>query len=84
MDIFDALTVCKIVPDTKRPEEPAELDERLLATPSIALERCRAVAADMARTAADALRESIASLRDAFRQSYRAFAAKYLYMEQAG
>ena len=32
--------VCKIVPDAKEEESAAELDERLFATPSIALERC--------------------------------------------
>ena len=31
--------VCKLVPDAKQPEQTAELDERLFATPSIALER---------------------------------------------
>ena len=35
--------VCRIVPDGKQPEAVCELDERLLATPSIALERCRVV-----------------------------------------
>jgi len=40
------------------------LDERLFATPSIALERCHAVAASMAETAAASLKESLASLRD--------------------
>lgn len=68
--------VCKIVPDAKKPEEPAELDERLLATTSIALERCRAVAADMARTAADALRESIASLRSYSKETAEAVREK--------
>lgn len=53
-----------LVPDTKQPEtEPEpELDERLLATPPIALERCRKVGADMAKTAARALQDSLASL----------------------
>ena len=53
-----------LVPDTKQPEAFEELDERLFATPSIALERCYAVAADMAETAAAALKESLASLRE--------------------
>ena len=53
-----------LVPDTKQPEAFEELDERLFATPSIALERCHAVAADMAETAAAALKESLASLRE--------------------
>ena len=54
--------VCKIVPDSKVVEEVTELDERLLATPSIALERCRDTAAKMADAAADTLKESIASI----------------------
>ena len=40
-----------------------ELDERLLATPSIALERCRRTAADMALCAVGALKESLAILK---------------------
>ncbi len=52
----------KLVPDTKTPDVLSELDERLLATPSIALERCHAYASDMARNAADAVRGSLACL----------------------
>ncbi len=44
------------------PEETTEIDERLLATPSIALERCYEVAADLALAAADALKESLLSI----------------------
>ena len=54
--------VCKLVPDSKVMEEIAELDERLLATPSIALERCRDTAAKMADAAADTLKEAITSI----------------------
>ena len=39
-----------------------ELDERLFTTPSIALEQCRGVAADMAHTAVSALKDSLALL----------------------
>ncbi len=56
--------VCKLVPDTKEPEQTAELDERLFATPSIALERSRSLTADMAQCAAQVLREATACLRD--------------------
>jgi phosphate:Na+ symporter len=56
--------VGRLVPDGQRPDTPVELDERLLLTPPIALEQCREVAADMARTAVAALREGIAALRD--------------------
>lgn len=51
-----------LVPDTKQPETEPELDDRLLTTPPIALERCRKVGADMAKTATRALRDSLASL----------------------
>ena len=54
--------VCRIVPDAKEPETVAELDERLLTTPSIALERCRTLTGEMADTAAAALRGGIAAL----------------------
>ena len=56
--------VIALVSDARQPEEFEELDERLFATPSIALERCHAVAADMAETAAAALKESLVFLRD--------------------
>ena len=56
--------VCKLVPDTKEPEAVAELDERLLTTPSIALERCRALTGEMAGATAEALRSGIACLLD--------------------
>ena len=52
-----------LVPDDKRSDAVAELDERLFATPSIALERCHAVAADMAETAAASLKDAMVSLR---------------------
>ena len=55
--------VRKIVPDAKAPEAVAELDERLLATPSIALQRCRTLTADMAACASKALKDSILSLQ---------------------
>ncbi|NBJ93910.1 Na/Pi cotransporter family protein [Parablautia muri] len=54
--------VNRLVPDAKQPEVHSELDERLLSTPAIALERCHKVAADMAQIAVDALKESVAYL----------------------
>lgn len=56
--------VTVLVPDTKQPEVFSELDERLFATPSIALERCQTVASDMAETAVSALKDSLCVLRD--------------------
>ena len=61
--LFEGL-VTRLIPDGPRPEPPAELDPRLLAAPPVALERCGAVAADMAQNAAAALREGMAAVRD--------------------
>jgi len=47
--------VIRLVPDDKQPEKVVELDERLLATPTVALERCYSVANDMAQSSAAAL-----------------------------
>jgi phosphate:Na+ symporter len=56
--------VCKLVPDAKAPEQTAELDERLFATPSIALERSRALTAEMADCAAQVLHQGVACLQN--------------------
>jgi len=53
---------CKIIPDAKLPEEVSELDDRLLATPTIALERAHDITLEMAAVAAGALRASVACL----------------------
>ena len=55
--------VNRLVPDSVQSQPPTELDERLLATPSIALQRCNTVAADMARISIRALKEGLSSLR---------------------
>ena len=52
----------RLVPDTGKQEQCVELDERLLATPSLALERSRAVAADMAEHAVRALKASLTAI----------------------
>ena len=54
--------VCKIVPEDKVPEQVAELDERLLATPSIALQRCQALTAEMADISVHTFHSSVAAL----------------------
>lgn len=54
--------VNRLVSDVKQPESYMELDERFFAAPSIALERCHEVAADMAGIAAASLKEGIAVL----------------------
>lgn len=53
---------CRMVPDDKKPDIVEELDERLLATPPLALERCRMLSADMADAATTALSEAIRCL----------------------
>ena len=56
--------VCRMVPDEpgKEPEKKVELDERLLATPTVALEQCHSVAMDMAQSAAAALLSGVRAL----------------------
>lgn len=54
----------KLVPDAKMPEAVAELDERLLNTPTVALERCHTLAIDMAKGAIDSLKEGMLCLTD--------------------
>ena len=56
--------VCHLVPEGKKPETVMELDERLLATPPVALARCRKVAADMANCAVASMKQGIAALTD--------------------
>ncbi len=53
----------KLIPADKVPEKVSELDERLLATPAVALERCHVLTVEMAKTASDSLRDSIACLK---------------------
>ena len=52
----------RIVPDSGEKEQRVELDERLLATPALALSRSRAVASDMAERAVRALKDSLAAI----------------------
>ena len=54
--------VCKLVPDSKEPEKVAELDERLLTTPPLALQRCRTLTTEMATSTAETLSDSLSSL----------------------
>lgn len=51
--------VCRLIPDHAEKEPKTELDERLLATPSIALERCRSIATDMAKASVTALKDAL-------------------------
>ncbi len=48
-----------LIPDAKTPETATELDSRLLNTPAVALERCRAVATEMAQHAVQTVYDAL-------------------------
>ena len=54
--------VCRLIRDSREAEPQPQLDERLLAAPSIALERCSAVTGELAHAAVSALKESLTAL----------------------
>lgn len=54
----------KIVPDKKGGDNEIELDERLLITPSLAVEQCRILTVDMASLAVESLSNSMKCLFD--------------------
>lgn len=56
--------ICVLVPDSSGPEKKVELDERLLNTPALALERCRVLMEDMARSAMDSITLSLSSYKN--------------------
>ncbi len=53
----------KIIPDTSKDKKTGELDYRLLATPTIALEHCRSITQDLADGTVYALKNSIMCLK---------------------
>ncbi len=53
----------KLIPDTGKKEVIAELDERLLATPSLAIQRCNALVTEMAENAVNAFKNSLSLLK---------------------
>lgn len=53
----------KLIPDAKQAETVSELDERLLATPAVALERSLALTLEMARLSTESIKESIGCLK---------------------
>ncbi len=57
-DLLEKLAI-RLVPDAAQEEKAVELDERLLATPSLALQQCRAVTNDMAVCAVRALENAL-------------------------
>ncbi len=56
--------VNKLVPDTNTPEKVAELDERLLATPAVALERSHTLAAEMAICSVRSIKNALGCISD--------------------
>ena len=51
-----------LIPETREADEISELDERLLTTPAVALERCRSLTGEMAAATADSISSGIAIL----------------------
>ena len=60
--VLEKLAV-KLVPDTTSKEVIAELDERLLATPPIALDRCNTLVSEMAEFSVSAFKNSMNALK---------------------
>ncbi len=54
----------RLVPDDRKKESEVTLDERLLATPPLALEQCSVVTEDMAYYAAGAMKKAIECITD--------------------
>ncbi len=52
----------KLVPDAQEKEKVSELDERLLQTPAIALERCSVITREMAKASVSAMKDSLMML----------------------
>lgn len=62
MGNFLETLVCRLIPDDADTETESELDERLLTTPPIALQQCRAVTGEMAECAISALKDSLSAI----------------------
>ncbi len=54
----------RIIPEPTTKEHTEELDERLMAAPALAMERCRVVTETMAKISTDALRNAMRELND--------------------
>ena len=54
--------VCRLIPDSKTPEAEVELDERLLATPPLALSAAHGVTVTMAEVSVRSLKSALRSL----------------------
>lgn len=67
-----------IIPDDEEEETKTELDERLLSTPSIALERCHNIAVDMAKASVSAMKQALS-----FADGYSSDKAKEIREKEA-
>ncbi|MBQ6950618.1 MAG: Na/Pi cotransporter family protein [Clostridia bacterium] len=56
--------VCRLVPDSKTAEKKVELDNRLLATPPVALQQCGNVIREMAEVSIRAFKNALRALND--------------------
>ena len=63
--LLEKLSIAVVPDQAVKEDTDSMLDERLMTTPAIAVERCRVVALDMAKEAAEALNLSIDSLSSA-------------------
>lgn len=55
---------CKLIRDGKKPEKLVDLDERLFATPALAIAQCKKVSVTMAQISADALKNGIMLIKN--------------------
>jgi len=53
----------KLIPDTGKKEVITELDERLLATPSLSIQRCNTLVVEMAENAVNAFKNSLSLIK---------------------
>lgn len=59
-----AKLACAVIKDKGEEQKIVLLDERLLQTPAVALERCRVLAVELAKTATQVLKDSLVVLKD--------------------
>ena len=59
-----AKLACFIIKDKGEEQKTVLLDERLLQTPAVALERCRVLAVELAKTSTQVLKDSLIVLKD--------------------
>ncbi len=59
-----AKLACAIIPDKGEEQKTVLLDERLLQTPAVALERCRVLAVELAKTSTKILKDSLIVLKN--------------------